>query len=251
MKLLNLFILLVFLSWTFFASSQEALTLIQKEEKMNQAYNSKNYSRFQNWAYKVLSEDDAHLSALYKLGVYHLERGQVGIARILFERAIQHHPRQASLYYQQGLIALKENEKQKALLSFEESLKKDNSYVPAVVALASVYMESFNVKKALPLLHASYSEPQLSKYFAPIAYNYALALRLSGKSKQARKIYQSIVKERRENSLIMMNYALLLMEDFKDTKGAQKALNRADIIAQNSRERSRVQVLKKKLKKKR
>ncbi len=241
------------LIWIFalFVEAEEILSLDQKVKKMNQAYNSKNLSRFQTWARRVLSENPKHLGALYKLGTYHLERNQIGIARILFEKAVQYHPHEEALYYAQGLIALKEKDEQKAILAFEQSLKKSRSYHPARVALSSLYMENLNVRKALPLLEDVYSDDQLSKFFAPIAHNYALALRLSGKEKKARKIYKTVIKKKKENSLILMNYALLLMESFNDYEEAQKMLDRADIRARNSRDRKRVQLLKKKLNKKR
>ena len=249
MKNLKLFILIGLIILPSIVLAEEILSLEQKEVKMNQSYKSEDFSRFQNWAYSILSIEPKHLDALYKLGVYHLGKNQLGVARLLFEKAIQHHSNEPSLYYQQGLIAFKENEKQKAILAFEKSLTVDSNYTPAAIALSSLYMESLNVQKALPFLNRFYKKSQPSKYFAPLAHNYALALRLSGDAKGARKVYQSIVNKKKEDALILMNYALLLIESFNDKKEAQKLLDRASIIARSSKQRTRVRVLKNKINK--
>ena len=244
-------IIILIFSLTFFSLAKESVSFDQKVKKMEQSYESKNFSVFQKWAHQVLSSDVKNFKALYLLGTYHLNKNQTGVARLLFERGIKHHPHKASLYYAQGLVALKEKERQKAILAFEESLKKGSRYYPAQAALSSLYMQNLNVQKALPLLEDVYLKDSLSKFLSPIAHNYALALRLVGKKKQARKVYKSIIKEERDTFLILINYALLLVEDFDKIKEAQKILNRADIKAQNSRDQRRVKKLKNKLKKRR
>ena len=243
-------IILIFI-FTFFTFAEEKLSINQKVEKMNQAYEIKKFSIFQKWANHVLSDDPKNLKALYLLGTYHLNKNQTGVARLLFEKALEHYPNEAALYYAQGLVALKEKERQKAMFSFEESLKKDGEYRPAQIALSSLYMQNLNVKKALPLLEDVYSKDSLSKFLPLVAHNYALALRLVGRKKQARKVYRFIIEEKKDTSLVLVNYALLLVEDFNNKKEAQKMLNRADLKSKNSKERRKVIRLKNKLKKSR
>ena len=66
-------------------SGAEELSLSQKTARMNLAFKTKSRNGFARWAFQVLEEDEKNFNALNKLGVYHLDRGQFVLARIIFE----------------------------------------------------------------------------------------------------------------------------------------------------------------------
>lgn len=237
--------LIVFLIFGFHLSFSEEMTFAQKEEKMNLAFKTKSRNGFTRWAVQVLSEDEKNFNALNKLGVYHLDRGQIVLARIIFERALKLHPKRAKLHHNIGMVALKEKEKQEAVLAFEKSLDYNKNYLPSLVSLSSLYMENRSLR-ALPLLARAYGQAEDSRSWFKIANNYAVSLAWAREFKQARKVYRKIQRKNKATSLSLINYAILLMEQFKDYSEAEEVLEQADFLAKNKRDQNQIASLRKK-----
>lgn len=240
--------LMIFFLVNLHAVESEELTFSQKEEKMNLAFKTKSRGGFTRWAFQVLSEDEKNFNALNKLGVYHLDRGRFVLARIIFERALKFYPKKSELHHNMGMTALKEKQKQEAVLAFEKSLSYNRNYLPSLVSLSSLYLESRNVR-ALPLLARAYDQSEESRSWFKIANNYAVSLAWAGEFKKARKIYKKIQRKNKATSLSLINYAILLMEQFEDYSSAQEVLDQADFLAQNRRDQNQIKSLRKKISK--
>ncbi len=224
----------------------EELTLSQKEEKMNLVFKTKSRNGFTRWAFQVLVEDEKNFNALNKLGVYHLDRGRFVLARIIFERTLKIYPKKSELHHNIGMVALKEGQKQEAVLAFEKSLSRNGNYLPSLVSLSSLYLENRD-SKALPLLERAYDQAEESRSWFKIANNYAVSLAWAKEFKKARKIYKQILRKNKATSLSLINYAILLMEQFEDYAEAQEVLEQADFLAQNKSDQNRIRSLRKKI----
>ena len=236
----------IFLVFSLHFAFSEELTFSQKEEKMNMAFKTKSRNGFTRWAVQVLSEDEKNFNALNKLGVYHLDKGQFVLARIIFERALKLYPKRAELHHNLGMIALKEKQKQEAVLAFEKSLNYNKNYLPALISLSSLYLENRNLR-ALPLLERAYDRSEESRSWFKIANNYAVSLAWSKDFKQARKVYKKIQRKNKATSLSLINYAILLMEQFKDYSEAEEVLEQADFLAKKKRDQNHIRALRKKI----
>ena len=64
----------------------------------------------QTEASKILSSRPNDLRELSALGLYHMQRGQMGAARIFFERALKKHPDEPGIYNNIGVIQLREDD---------------------------------------------------------------------------------------------------------------------------------------------
>ena len=60
------------------------------------------------------------------------------------------------------MTALKEGQKQTAVLAFEKGLSYNRNYLPSLVSLSSLYLENRD-EKALPLLERAYTQAEESK----------------------------------------------------------------------------------------
>lgn len=239
-------VLIIFLMCHLHFVLSEELTLSQKEAKMNLAFKTKSRNGFTRWVAQVLSEDEKNFNALNKLGVYHLDKGRFVLARIIFERALKIHPKKPELHHNLGMVALKEKQKQEAVLAFEKSLKYNRNYIPSLLSLSSLYMESRDLK-ALPLLEKAYDQSEESRNWFKVANNYAVSLAWAKEFKQARKVYRKIQRKNKATSLSLINYAMLLMEQFEDYSEAQEVLEQADFLAQNKRDQNQIKSLRKKV----
>ena len=228
--------------------SEDTDLCLRKKEKMNLAFKTKSRGGFIRWAVQVLSEDEKNFNALNKLGVYHLDRGQFILARIIFERALKLYPKKSELHHNMGMVALKEKQKQEAILAFEKSLSYNRKYFPSLVSLSSLYLESRSIR-ALPLLERAYNQSEESRRWFKIANNYAVSLAWAGEFKKARKVYKRIQRKNKATSLSLINYAILLMEQFEDYSSAQEVLDQADFLAQSKRDQNQVKALRRKISK--
>jgi len=239
-------VLVVFLLFNLHIAFSEELTFAQKEEKMNMAFKTKSRNGFIRWAVQVLSEDEKNFNALNKLSIYHLDRGQFILARIIFERALKLYPKKEELHHNLGMVALKEKQKQEAVLAFEKSLEYNEKYLPALVSLSSLYLENRNLR-ALPLLARAYDLAEESRSWFKVANNYAVSLAWAKEFKKAKKVYKRIQRKNKATSLSMINYAILLIEQFEDYSEAEEVLEQADFLARSKRDQNHIKALRKKI----
>ncbi len=78
--------------------------------------------------------------------------------------------------------------------------------------------------------------------------NYAIALSASGKTKEAADIYEKILKENPSQKDVMLNYAILLIEDLNKNKEGLDLLNRLKFVGTSPETRDIIKQLENKAK---
>ena len=197
-------------------------------------------------ASQLLLENPSHPQALNRLSLYHLKKGQLGLARIISERILSKNS-SASAHNNLGLIALREGNKDGAILAFEKSLRENDDYLPSLMNLSSMYFQSYNFKKAFPLLKRAYNlmdDDSQVVDFVKIANNYAVSLIWFGNFDSAEKVLKKISKKNTTQPDPLINYARLLiqMEEFED---ADEILGKAGLFVQKRKHKIQLNQLKK------
>ena len=179
----------------------------------------------------LLSIDQNNLLALNTLGLFYFEHGRLGLAKIIFNRALAANPGSAApLNNNLGVVYLAENNQRKAIASFRKALEAKPDYRIAAANLGSLYLEYKDYNRALGPLEAGYksvkSEIKNGGTAHEVANNYALALAGSGNIKKARTIFADINENNPRNPSILLNYAILLVNKVKDTKEAKAVISK-------------------------
>lgn len=183
----------------------------------------------------LLSIDQNNLLALNTLGLYYFEHGKLGLAKIIFNRALAAHPdNSAALHNNLGVVYLVENNQRKAITSFKKALEAKPDYRIAAANLGSLYLEYKDYGRAVAPLEAGYKsvkgEIKNGGTAHEVAGNYALALAGTGNVKKARSIYADITENNPRNPSILLNYAILLVNKAKDTKEAKSVISKLKLI---------------------
>ena len=250
-KIICLFFIFCF-SFSAHSKAQPKESLSQMEKKMKTVFKQKNHRALLKITAKILAENPKHLLALNYLGVSHLRRGRIGMARIIFEKALSYYPKDPRLHNNMGLSALREGKKQEAVLAFRKSLDFNGQYLPALLNLSSLYLEFYNYDEAEPLLKKAYfslnsdKKSQRSKDYVKIMNNYAVALTWGEGFKRAEDIYKALYKKDRVTTEVLINYAILLINHLEDFDHAVEILDQARFTAKARNDQTRVKQLKKK-----
>lgn len=204
-------------------------------------------------ASEILSQDQNHLLALNTLGLYYYEHGKYGLAKIIFNRALQAHPDStATLLNNLGIISLGEENQRKAITNFKKSLEAKPDYRIAAANLGALYLEYKDYGRALGPLEAGYksvkSEIKNGGIAQEVANNYALALGGTGNVKKAKSIFADIAENNPRNPSILLNYAILLVHKVKDTKEAKAVLSKVKFMTDDASILQKVEQLEEQLK---
>ena len=62
-----------------------------------------------------------------------------------------------------------------------------------------------------------------------------MSLAWAGDSKRARSVYKKILRKNKATSLSLINYAILLIEQFEDYESAREVLEQADFLARKQK----------------
>ena len=202
---------------------------------------------------KILNEDPDNIQALNTLGVFYLRGGKVSLAKIIFTRALKKHPKNSSLHSNLALIALKEGRKEDAIEAFQKSLSYRYSNYAAAANLGTLYMQAYEYNLALDYLSLAYSRAK--QYLSMVHYevvktgnNYAVALAWSGDFQKSEDIFEELVKNNPQAVELLLNYAILLGRDLKNTEKAYTLLHKVDMMDRSGRYASSIKALRKYLK---
>lgn len=189
-----------------------------------------------------LGKNPNDLSALNTLAVFYFEQNKLGLARILWTRALKEHPNEPGLHNNLGVIYLAENKQRLAIASLRKSLEIRSNYTVGAANLGSIFVEYKDYARASKLLAEGYSavRSDLRRGVGlDVANNYALALAGSGDGDKAKDIFKTILKADGSNLVALMNYAILLVYRLKDKSEGEKQLNRLRFVADDSDSRAR------------
>ena len=195
-------------------------------------YREKHYRKLLIEAGKLLSKNEYDLKALCVLGLYHMDRGEYGASRIFFEKALKKYPNEAGLYNNIGVILLKENNLDSALLSFKKAYDIENSNLAVQANLGSIYVKYMDYVQAENLAVDAYPRKPDNVI---IANNFAIILRTQGQYEEAEQIYMKILNSNSRNLPANLNYAILLVEYMKKYKKGKQMVNKLEFLNPKSR----------------
>lgn len=214
--------------------SEEQAELKQRQDKLGGSYSqlrklyqAQRYRELLDEASKILSKNEYDLRALSILGLYHLDRGEFGAARIFFEKALEKHKEIPGLYNNIGIILLKEANLESALLSFRKAYDLESSNPVVQANLGSIYVKYMDYAKAEPLVETAYSKMSDDVI---VANNYAIVLRTQGQYDKAEAVYKKALAKDSRNISTNLNYAILLIEYMKKYQEAQQLVNKIEFL---------------------
>ena len=199
---------------------------------------------------KILNQDSDNIQALSALGVFYLQSGKIQLAKIIFTRALQKHPKNSSLHSNLAVIALKEGKKKEAVEAFQKSLGYQYSNYSAAANLGTLYMQAYEYNYASEYLSLAYNRAKqylsITHYeVLKIGNNYAIALSWSGNFQKSEDIFQELIKNNPGAVELLLNYAILLGKDLKDKNKAYQFLQRADLMDKAGRHARKIKALRK------
>lgn len=201
---------------------------------------------------RILGVDAKHVLALNTLGVFYFEQGKWGLARIIFNRALQDHPDEPALHNNLGVVYLAEGKQRLALGEFRKSLDLKSGYRIGAANLGSILLEYRDYDRAIAPLEAGFKATRSElksgdSSAAEVANNYAIALAATGKADDAQDVFEDIISGNSRNPTVLLNYAILLVEKLKNYKEASKMLSRIKFAVDDAKVLKRVEELEAKI----
>jgi len=214
--------------------AEEKKELKEKQDKLGGSYaqlrrfyTAKRYRELFDEASKILAKDENDLRALSALGLYHMDKGEFGAARIFFDKALLKHPNESGIYNNIGVIQIQEGRLESALVTFRKAyeIQRNNPVVQA--NLGSIYVKYMDYVEAEPLVEDAYSRLSSNDI---VANNYAIVLRTQGQYDDAAKIYEKALSRDSRNISTNLNYAILLVEYMKKYDKARQLVNKIEFL---------------------
>ncbi len=195
----------------------------------------------------ILNDDSGNVSALNTLGSFYLERGKPGLAKILYARAMETHPKNSSLHSNKGVVALKLEDEKTAISHFRDSLQYRYSNYVAAANLGALYMNAYEYDLSLDYMKLAYSRaksylPKNHPDVLKIGNNYAVALAWNKNFRKAQSIFSEIVYSHIPVE-VALNYAILLGKDLQDKSSAFRMLSKADLLNKSGRYASKIKAV--------
>lgn len=186
-----------------------------KYAALSQALRGGKPQQVQDEAARILVANPDDLVALNALAMWNYRQKKFGAAKLLLARAIEKGEPKAAILNNYGLMLQAEGDELAAAEQFKKALRLDEGHAEANANLGSHYAKGGDWKKALPRLESAWSA---GRQDSAIANNYALALKGNGENDKARKIFDEAVKRNNKDSILLLNYAALLIETMNRPK---------------------------------
>ena len=213
--------------------------------QLSQAIKSDNESQIQKYISQILARDPKDTKALNALALHHYSKGRQELAKLILLRALVNDKNNPALHTNLGVIYLKEGERRDAIRSFRKALEESPSDPFVAANLGSIYASEKDYNKAIVALEIAYNKGY--KDFK-ILNNYGVALAATGKSERAEKIYQEALANQQSNREILMNYAILLIDNLKKYDEGLDVVNKLKFIGPPEESRNLINALENKAK---
>jgi tetratricopeptide (TPR) repeat protein len=137
----------------------------------------------------------------------YIDREQLSMAKLVALRAMKIDANDPELYYAMGLILLKENEREKALLQFKRAVEARPDYLPATMLLARMSLEKEDYTSAEEYLRRIL---QVNPKSAEAHVNLGVAYKGMGNFDKALQEYDAAEKLDPQVSAIYLNRGVIL-----------------------------------------
>ena len=238
-------------SWSKPDSDKRKITR-EDYHRLKVAIDSKNEEAVVNAASVILSKDSKDIKALNGLGFFYLNEGQLGIAKLIYRRALRNHRDKPGLHNNLGVIYLAEGDLRKAMVSLKESVALNKSYNKAKINLSSIFVNYQDYSRAIEPLESGYKSIK-SKLGSKndsairIANNYAVALMGIGQGEDAEDVFKSALKAGVTDAFLLYNYAILLINVLKKKSDAIRIVSKLKFNTEDPKILNKVEELEQRL----
>ncbi len=198
------------------------------QSDVKKAFLAKDGKKIETLISNKLSKEPNDLFSLNALGVYYYRGGALKLARLVWDKAIKDHGRNAAINNNIGASFYNDDE-EKAISFFKKAIQAESSNPYANYNLGSMYLKYKSYSSAETVLRVAYGK--LKTY--DVANNYALALRGNGKSSDSIKVYETIIRTNSNQYQALLNYATLLIETQQSLDKAKDSLNRVKVMTED------------------
>lgn len=210
------------------------------DQELTEAIRSGNQEGIYRTAVSMLAANPKEAKALNALGLYYYGRSQFGAAELMFAKAAEANPGLAEPHTNLGLVKLVNKERPEAIRHFRKALETDPSNVVAAANLGTMYVQEKDFGKALAAL-----EIAIRRYSQDpkILNNYAIALAATGNKQAAKDNYEKALNIKNNDRDILFNYAILMVDGFKNSKEGMDLINRLKVVGLSPEARNKINAL--------
>ena len=194
---------------------------------LNEAIKTQNDDAIFKTSSEVLTQNPKDIKGLNALALFYYKKGHLEAAQFLFNKAISINPSSSELYGNLGLVELAKGDRRDAIRTMRKALEINPQDGIVGANLGSLYIQDKDYVKAIFALEIPIKKG-MKDY--KVMNNYAIALAGTGKVKDAAEIYEKLLKENQSQREVMLNYAILLIENMQKNKEGLDLLNRLKFV---------------------
>ena len=209
-------------------------------QRFNTARAGKNMRAATEVAGEILTRNPNDFKILNALAVMAINDGKLDLARLLLGKVLQKDPTNGAAMDNMGVIELKSDNLRMALIEFKKATEADARNKSAHANLGSIYLQYKNYTNAVVELEAAVENGDQSP--ATLS-NLGYALTGAGDYAKAQDAYDKALSKDSSNVMIMLNYAVLLVDHNISKDKATKLLNKIRFVAHEPAILNRVEVL--------
>ncbi len=214
-------------------------------DQLKSALDSGNAKKIEDMVVQYLAHNPKDSRALNVLGVQQLKANKPSTARMIFKKAMDADPRNASIVNNYALTYMAENEEWRAIQEFKRALEIDPRNAAAAANLGSIHAKAKNYNEARRWLEIAYDK---NKSNVKVANNFALALRGTGDYSAAKRVYEKSGAAESKDMIVLLNYAYLLVENLNDKTKGQTVINKIKFLTSDPAIMERAKMLEAKIK---
>ncbi len=188
----------------------------------------------------ALSQTPNDIMALNAIGFYYYRKSQFLAAQYFFSRALKVEPKNSVLHNNLGLISLATGEQRDAIKAFRQAIELDSSNATAAANLGAIYIQKKDFNRAVVALEMAHSKFKKDPKFVN---NYAIALTATGKTAEAKNVYEEAVKLSNNNKDVLFNYAILLIEKLNKNKEGLDVINKIRFLGLSADTKNKINAL--------
>lgn len=174
----------------------------------------------------ALAHNTKSLLVFNELGLVYLDKGDLPMAEFVYTKAISQVDgarNSAQIRSNLGWVLNLDGKRIRARRQLEEAHRIDATYLPALVYLASFYLDDRNFADAVPLLEAALAQEPEN---AAVLLDLGVAYRGVGQFEKAKASYEKALQFDRSSPDPHMNLGILLADNLKEYPSAIEAFRR-------------------------
>lgn len=222
-----------------------AATAQSSYDSLNEAIKTQNDDRIYTTSSQILSQNPSDLRALNAMAMFNYKKERFEVARYLLAKGTSYHKNSNELYSNLGIVLLAQNERREAIKAFRKALSLNSNDQVASANLGAIYVQEKDYGKAVIALETAYGRGIRE---VRVLNNYAIALAATQKFSKAEGIYKIALKDQNTNKDVLLNYAILLIDNMGKFSEGLEVLNRLKFVDPASESRNRIIALENKAK---